>query len=606
MEHLKTKLENIKSLFNELTAYHDFTLARQQKIKVDVQNSKNWLQKQPKISTFLQSLQYILHEKNVGQFNQLLTAFVDDVIGTDKQIQLELYTSHNLPALKINALNNGKPEKITSGALNNIIATGLKLIALSRLSNRRFIVLDEPHCWTKPEKVPAFVKVIDEISKILKTQIILISHHDSTAFKDIGRVIQLTKEGSYITSDIIYDTPFENDDNYIKSLHLKNVMSHKDTLLSLHPNVTCIVGENDIGKSAIVESLRAVIYGDSDDSIISHDSNESSVVIEVDNQTVFWQRFRKTNTENPQKVRYRMYGDESSEPLHDEYNSQEAPKCIKELFKIETFENIDVNIGSQFEPSFILSPSIKAQDKAKILSLGNESILLQKIMETLKEKTRTHKNREKDGEKEYQKIEDTLPSLSNLPIYAEQLKTMDDSYEEISINNKTIEDLSLNLLQTSASMEIVNIGKQDNISETPKLHNTEALSLLIDNMKIYSNMTKIIPIRAFNTNVIIDNDNELNSFLINYKKYDAISKISKINTKIISPQVNDISILEKLGTDIFAVIEKLQTMVVKKNNLLNERGIIEDKTKQLISEHGNICGECGSPVTIDNYIHFTQ
>jgi len=132
-------------------------------VEKKVQESKKWLAKQPDYLKFLQHLQSALHQKNIGAFSELLTYFVKDVLKKDKDIIFDLYTYHNLPALKIEALNDGCRESIyegNGGSIANIVSTGLRLIALSRLQHRKFIVLDEPDCWLKPDHVPIFAKII--------------------------------------------------------------------------------------------------------------------------------------------------------------------------------------------------------------------------------------------------------------------------------------------------------------------------------------------------------------------------------------------------------------------------------------------------------------
>ena len=89
----------------QLTALQD----EKNKIVDRVEKAKIWLQKQPDYVKFLKQLQEILHQKNIGAFSELLSYFVKDVLQKDtKSINLELYTYHNLPALRIEAINNGQ------------------------------------------------------------------------------------------------------------------------------------------------------------------------------------------------------------------------------------------------------------------------------------------------------------------------------------------------------------------------------------------------------------------------------------------------------------------------------------------------------------------
>lgn len=140
------------------------------------------------------------HRRAVGDFEDLLSAFVDDVIPGAGRIRMEPGTDRGLPSLEIKLLNGGAEESIfegNGGGLTNVVVAGLGFAALSRTSNRQFMVLDEPDCWLKAVNVPAFTKVIAEVSNptvdadgVISegVQTLMVSHND----------ISLMDEGAHI------------------------------------------------------------------------------------------------------------------------------------------------------------------------------------------------------------------------------------------------------------------------------------------------------------------------------------------------------------------------------------------------------------------------
>jgi ABC-type glutathione transport system ATPase component len=85
--------------------------------------------------------------------------------------------------------NQGQPEDIMrgqGGSVANILSVGLRMFALATLSekrHRRFLVLDEQDCWLRPDLVPRLVKIVHEAGRALGFQVLMISHHDTSAFQ---------------------------------------------------------------------------------------------------------------------------------------------------------------------------------------------------------------------------------------------------------------------------------------------------------------------------------------------------------------------------------------------------------------------------------------
>src|SRR5262245_17010348 len=84
---------------------------------------------------------------------------------------------------------NSQPEDIMKGqggSVANILSVGLRMFALTTLDpavHRRFLVLDEQDCWLRPDLVPRLVKIVHDAGRALGFQVLMISHHDVSAFE---------------------------------------------------------------------------------------------------------------------------------------------------------------------------------------------------------------------------------------------------------------------------------------------------------------------------------------------------------------------------------------------------------------------------------------
>jgi len=610
-----------------------FQVLKDEKENVEnkVQKAKKWLSRQPDYLKFLQHLQSALHQKNIGAFSELLTYFVKDVLKKDKDIIFDLYTYHNLPALRIEALNDGCRESIyegNGGSIANIVSTGLRLIALSRLQHRKFIVLDEPDCWLKPDHVPVFAKIIGEISEKLKIQTIIISHHDWKYFKDYGRVIELASDGKNLEATIVHDTPFNEDEDadYIRSIRMRQFMSHQDTEYKLHPYLTCLIGENDIGKSVLATAIKSVSYNDSSDSYIKHHTDEAQVLFELSKKRqILWQRFKNTNQDNPQKVKYSLFVD--SNLITSEFNSSEVPKFISKELNILTTEDIDIHVGNQKQPVFLLSSDVKPQERAKILSLGKESLIIQKMMENIKTKTRQNKHTVKEGEERYDALNKQLQVLNNIEELVEKAEVNKAEYFGLSKQIESINSITSILNQLHDINEIVNLSSCNiNIVE-PKLKDSINLESLVKAIDLQINIGQIDNLEHNLPNIELKQTIDLEKQIKRLFLVQQGAAIETIEVNVVEPKLKNIQDLndliikistsEKLNdmetinysfdekikmkdlAEFTSLIEQMENQVkliedyeVKQNNLKVWEKNINAEIEEFLNNNQNICPTC--------------
>lgn len=613
-----------------------------QKEKEDIFNkvteAKTFIAAKQDILNFLQKLQSALHKKNIDVFSQLLTYFVQDVLKTNKEVRLDLFTSRGMPALNIEALNNGNPENIyvgNGGSMSNIVSTGLRLIALSRLNHRKFIVLDEPDCWLEVDNVPLFAKTIGEIAHKLKIQTLMISHHHWSYFKQYARVIELKEEGTFLTTEVIHDLDWDIPENlnYISSIRMQDVMSHTDTIYNLSPYMNCIVGKNNIGKSVVAAALKAVTYNDSSDSYISHHKSVARVLISLSNATsVLWERTRDTSPEFPQKVRYTLF--KNNNMVAQEYNSDTVPTFIQKELNVALAEDIDVHINNQKEPVFLLGSSVKPQDRAKILSLGKESLMIQKLMELVRTKSRNNSSIIKNGEERHDALVRQLTVLENIDSMVETLelsrKDLQNALEKFSGLEKMKEDVnSLKELKSIVSVSKIDfedveverfnveavekdIGMLETLLKMSKLEkvkvNTADMEFellpedeLAYDIKILSNLLKSSKLENLNVNEL--QDIKFNDTLQLEKDLDildallAASQLSKTNVNDLKIEFVDTDTLENdiKQLDFYkSEVKKWKDYKLKGEKLAKE---VQAEIDDFIEKNGGVCETCGQPLS---------
>lgn len=589
--------KNKKDLLNE---YYNILSQEVERLKKSVVEDKNWLEKQPIMQDFLTHLQFSLQEKNIHFFSSLMTALSNDVIFNEENlrsqsINFDLYVKGGMPALKINAKTfENNFEKITSGGLKNTIATGLRVLALWRLtanieqqsnkgefSHRRFIFLDEPDCWIANESMPNYAKLLHQLSNHFNLQILMVTHKNMDFFKPYATVYEITKNNSYSEINLLSkpseENPIENyeiDNEKIESIQLKNLKVFKDTTFELDKRLTIIVGKSFTGKSVIMEAFNAVLNNDSYDEIIRHHENKASVIlnyitnIQPNNQSIahslLWERVKKTNVEYPQKVRYRLYKREGNEStlLNDEFNSHNTPDFATQSLKMKKIDGVDIHLGMQEDMNFLFNPEISDQERAKILSLGKESSYINKMMTDLKTKTREIKSQIKINEKRYNLL---LENIINL----EEIDPNDEVYHQLLSCEKTIakqnEQLDL-VIQLINKINYFAINQDLDLTEI-KINQSYKIHDLKDITRLIQTIFNIEYIAGLDITEISLDFNEKNKDRISHR-FKNIERADKLIQTLSRHQEFELSNLSK------------QTYQFKPLDNLDKIGILIKKTLQ--------------------------
>jgi hypothetical protein len=458
--------------------------------EVAVSKSRELLQ--PAVNSVLERLQKQEHQRSVGVFGGLLSALANDVLpNSSKPIVLDLYTAHGAPALDIDIQANEKhKEEITSGAMKNILSVGLRLIAIARTKQRRFMVLDEPDHWIKPDNVPQFVSVLDKIIKDLGFQILMISHHPKEYFEQTAKCVLLDRmsDGTLgVSGDL--DVPSHNG---LRAIRLVNFESHSDTLIPLHEGMTILTGENNLGKSSVVRAMKALCNGEThNDRVVKHLPKEEAscraeILLET-GQWVGWRRARKLSQAMRHKNRFyiREEGkDDESTFVAAEDTSDGLPDFIQKALNIKANDKWDIHIAAQEESVFLINKTTKASERAKILALGNEAKILHDMIEKNRLQSRQDKEIIRNGEKKLSQLASSRerfevvintfkPSIINLK---REFKNIEVKKLDISLLNRVVGSFSQSLLLYNKSRKVADMSNslpvQVKLKDAPDLFQT--------------------------------------------------------------------------------------------------------------------------------------
>lgn len=404
---LRARFDKAMLAHSRLTGQREAAERRAAELTDEVSQAKARLSLAEEVQHVLRTLQSRAHERSLGAFEKLLTAIVRDVLKEKGDVRLMLAMRGNAPALDVRIDNNGSLEDAldgNGGAVANVLSAGLRFAALSRTGNRRLMVLDEPDCWITPERVPAFVSVIAQVSRAIGVQTFFISHHDSAYFDGRVNVVKFARDASgRVCAEALAPVmnQWESDEQEgIRSIELVNFRAHEHTVVPCFPGATAFIGDNDLGKStAIVASFRAVAYGESDDSMLRHGAEESRIVMHLERgRRVVWTRNPKRNP----VVLYQLFDGATLLAEGRPSTRNSAPDWVAAELGIARVDDLDVQLGNQKTPVFLLDqPSSR---RAQILSVGRESGHLSALMARYDEVRRADRDRARNGEIELKRV----------------------------------------------------------------------------------------------------------------------------------------------------------------------------------------------------------
>lgn len=585
---LLAKIENLKSRYKALRD-KVLVLSRQKELYLSdykVMREKLRIAEQEisdyeAINAILECAQQAEHESTIGVYEKLLTALIEDTLDNNRKIKMNLAIERGMPALEIySEKEEGKLEDIYSsngGSINNIVSVGLRAISLIRSKKRRLLILDESDCWLKGDYIPKFGAVIQQLSERLGIQIVMISHHNEENFSDIRNKLAISRNGDTLKAE--WKSSYGSEppkwdlkDEGIRSLYLENFQSHKNTYIPLGKNVTLITGDNDIGKSVIVNALRAVFYGESNDTQINHQATETKVSVEFDrNKLLIWQRKLKGKP----KVSYTLIDDKRGldNPIHYYEGAKEVPDWVRIDFGIDYIDDLDVQLGHQKRPVFLLDePNSK---KAKSLAIGNSENYLFKMMELAKQDLKNNKDFVKRAREQLEillKKSDAIDNVKMISIEDCDAKLKELAALEKKVNSKS--ELNNNIKELQSNQYQLKILSSLHQSSLPK--STLDLDILYNSREVIEYVVNLSYNNLLATKLAKLNELKFDSSMIdiqqlNKRKETALLFVDMIKNHYLKTIFKDITLSEPIE---LKVDMELKSIVMNYLKALKEKSIL--------------------------------
>ncbi len=432
------EVEALSAAISRLDGRREAVLAREAELERKVSLAKGRLNARKAVETFLEEVQFEQNRRNVASFETLLTAFSQEILLGTSPIKLQLTTERNLPSLDIEVERaGGEREDVfedNGGGLTNVIVAGLRLIAVVKSRSGRFVAFDEPDCWVKNDRVPAFFRVVEDASRRLGIQCFTITHHDVLRFGGDCHVSEIVGHpDTGVTVRPLTEAPAWPDPAApgIRWVRLLNVQGYRDATLSLSPGVSALTGPNGHGKSTFSRAFRAMFFGEAREPLIRH--GEASCTIEMgvaEGRVLRFTRKRKGNPVNMWSLHEAdgsvVVEGKGDATIRYETGGRGVPAWVGAKFGIHPIEDLDVHIAHQKKPVFLLSePPAK---RASVLSIGQEADHVRRMIVIHRDRCRDDTKAVQDGERE---IDDGRRLAARLAGAVELGATVEDLRERV-------------------------------------------------------------------------------------------------------------------------------------------------------------------------------
>ncbi|WP_281362011.1 AAA family ATPase [Desulfolutivibrio sulfodismutans] len=216
----------------------------------------------------------------------------------------------------------------------------------------------------------------------------------------------------------------------IVKLTLDNFLAHGASVFEFAPGLNVLTGPNNTGKSAVVEALRCLAENPIPKHVIRHGAKEARVTVELSDGTrVAWVR-------KPKYAVYELTPPGASEPQTYAKFNRTPPEDVLaalrlNLVPVEGSDDIDVHLGNQREPVFLLGKPGSVM--ASFFAASSESAHLIAMQNLLTDKVRKAKNEKRRLEAAADAARRDLDRLSRLPDLECALEVGRDTEDRLAV-----------------------------------------------------------------------------------------------------------------------------------------------------------------------------
>lgn len=173
-----------------------------------------YLRVAPEVGQALEELSQTLFSQVVGIIEEKLTVALQEVLEQPIQLRADPSFKRGSANVDFYVERDGQHEDIMrgqGGSVANVLSVGLRMFALTTLDerqHRRVLVLDEQDCWLRPDLVPRLVKIVHDAGNALGFQVLMISHHDTSAFLQYAdKVYEFIPDEAGVRVELRDDSP---------------------------------------------------------------------------------------------------------------------------------------------------------------------------------------------------------------------------------------------------------------------------------------------------------------------------------------------------------------------------------------------------------------
>jgi hypothetical protein len=183
------KLRELNAKLNQLQGKRDHLQKERKEKHSKLEKVTAYLAIAEDVDQALDKLTEQLFGRIVKILEEKLTLALQEVLEQPIVLKVNRDYKRGSATMSFHIERNSQPEDIMKGqggSVVNVLSVGLRIFALTTLDpafHRRFLVLDEQDCWLRPDLVPRLVKIVHEAGRALGFQVLLISHHDLSAFE---------------------------------------------------------------------------------------------------------------------------------------------------------------------------------------------------------------------------------------------------------------------------------------------------------------------------------------------------------------------------------------------------------------------------------------
>ncbi|WP_415912684.1 hypothetical protein [Neptuniibacter sp. QD37_11] len=372
----------LKTEYAQINARQSILLEEKSRVVGDMLAAEEYLEDKAETLHVLQAIQEEWEYEEKREVEDLLSQLVRDILPhrADCKVVLQRGTYRDHTTLDVCIDNEGHPENVweqRGGSINSILSLGLQFITLVKSGNRPFVLFDEADKAIKEELIPAFAKVVAELSRTLGVQVLYVSHLDAGIFEGLADIISFDEVDNKVVARHLKRHSVEKDEwisSGVSSIRYKNMRRLQDVTLELGPFMTVLTGTNDVGKSSALKAFRALARNGGTMGLISHGADSMRVEATIDDGSVLAYEYFRGKNKAKVKATYTMT-DASGTDIEEPHNGKESlPPWMDDYLAMPLVAGVDINFCSQNHPAQMLdNKCCSPTQRAKLLSIGSEA-----------------------------------------------------------------------------------------------------------------------------------------------------------------------------------------------------------------------------------------